>query len=69
MAIFKLTSADDTIVLIVRGKCISCVRNIAASNAGPEGPRTWMDPARSTCELVRENDAPELITRSVKHDD
>ena len=69
MAIFKLTAYDDSIVIVLAAKCLSCARNIAANAAGPEGPRMWLDPAKSTCEVLRENMAPQIITRSIKNDE
>lgn len=51
MAIFRLQHA--TVTLTVRAVCFTCARNLAADNAGPEGPRAWRDPTRSTIEYVR----------------
>ena len=69
MAIFKLTAHDDSIVLVLAAKCLSCARNIAANGAGVEGPRMWLDPSKSTCELMRDNMTPQIIVRSTKNDD
>lgn len=64
MAIFLVTCGH--LRAVVRAKCITCARNIAADNAGPEGPRVWRDPATSKVTLVRESDAPGLIFKGVK---
>lgn len=53
MPIFKLTAPDAGLVLHVRARCISCARDVAASDPGPEGPRPWRDPVQSSVELVR----------------
>lgn len=66
MAIFQLTHAGISVV--VRAKCLTCARGIAADNAGPEGPRVWRDGTMSTCELVRDTDKPGLILRSENND-
>lgn len=46
MGIFELKS--KTITLVLRAKCLTCARNLAAENAGDEGPRVWRDPGMST---------------------
>lgn len=43
MAYFLLTK--DQHACIVSAKCISCARNIAAAEAGPEGPLVWREAA------------------------
>lgn len=50
MAIFTLTHAGITLTL--RARCITCARNHAADNAGPEGPRVWRDNSMSTLTVL-----------------
>lgn len=51
MGIFKVST--DGGYVIVRARCISCARGIAADNAGSEGPRIWRDYTKSTVQLIR----------------
>lgn len=53
MAIFKLKHAGVT--LTIRAACVTCARNVAATNAGQEGPRAWRDSTLSSLEVVRNN--------------
>ena len=66
MALFKLTSYDSKIVLLVFAKCITCARNLAADCAGAEGTAIWRNPAKSTVEVLREPHAAQIIIRSEK---
>lgn len=52
MPIFKLIAPTAGLELHIRARCISCARDVAASDPGPEGPRTWRDSAQSSVELV-----------------
>jgi hypothetical protein len=68
MAIFKLTARNGQAV-IVRARCLSCARTVAADNAGAEGTLIWRDPEKSTVELVRPDDRPGLILRTELRND
>lgn len=71
MAMFELKTTYNgrSLTMVVRGKCITCVRNLAASAAGAEGPATWMDATRSTCELLRPDDRAGVLYRIEGDDD
>ncbi|TNF65414.1 aldehyde dehydrogenase [Streptococcus salivarius] len=62
MPIFKLFTHEG-LEVIVRAKCLTCARNLAADNAQDEGPRTWLDPNKSQIVLVRETDPPCILSR------
>lgn len=64
MAIFKLTANDGSAAMVVRARCITCARSVAAENAGDEGTAVWRDFDRSKIELVRETDRQGLIMRA-----
>jgi hypothetical protein len=64
MAIFKLVATDLNIELVVRAKCLSCARDVAAEHAGTEGTGVWRNPGQSTCELVDAGSKRGLILRS-----
>lgn len=64
MAIFLLTTRGSGQRMVVRAKCISCARAVAAENAGAEGTMVWRDPSLSSVELVRDTDKPGLILKS-----
>lgn len=63
MPIFKLTASTGQAV-VVRARCISCARTVAAENAGAEGTLLWRDPAQSTVELIRPDDKSGLILKA-----
>lgn len=63
MPIFKLTAGTGQSV-VVRARCISCARTVAAENAGAEGTLLWRDPAQSTVELIRPDDKSGLILKA-----
>jgi hypothetical protein len=67
MPIFKLTAGDGR-AMVVRARCISCARDVAAGNAGAEGTMLWRDPAQSTVELIRPDDKRGLILKAELHD-
>lgn len=72
MAIFKLTAPGGP-AMIVRARCLSCARDVAVANHGPEGTFVWRDPASSKCELLRKSAYnPEgksaLLERLDRHD-
>lgn len=64
MALFKLQAKDGSVEMVVRAKCLSCARQIAVENHGPEGTAVWRDPDQSSVELIRETDRPGLIMRT-----
>lgn len=64
MAIFKLTSVDKRLAVVVRAKCLSCAREVAVRSAGDEGTLVWRDPTRSTVELIRPDDKPGPILKT-----
>lgn len=64
MPIFKLTSLSTGKAAVVRARCISCARTVAAENAGGEGTMLWRDPAQSTVELIRPDDKSGLILKT-----
>lgn len=62
MPVFKVKARDGSIALLVRARCISCARDVAAEAAGPEGTRMWRDPELSSVELVHNPEALGLET-------
>lgn len=68
MAIFKVSLVDGTRSMVVRAKCLTCARQIAVDNHGPEGTMVWRDPAQSKVELIRETDKPGLIMKATHHE-
>ncbi|MCY1433884.1 hypothetical protein D9M71_499250 [compost metagenome] len=64
MAIFILKERGGNRAVVVRAKCTSCARTVAAENAGAEGTLLWRDSNLSSVELVREGDRPGLILKS-----
>lgn len=50
MGIMKIDTAYG--YLVVRARCITCARNIAAQNAGREGTSIWRDPTRSKISVL-----------------
>lgn len=58
MGIFELKSA--TMRLVVRAKCLTCARNLAADNAGAEGPSMWRDPGKSAATVQYNSRHPSL---------
>lgn len=64
MPLFILKSPECGVSLLVRGKCISCARNLAADAAGVEGPAVWLNGERSTIEVVRPDDRSGVLMRS-----
>lgn len=63
MALFLLKTNGGRVQAVVRGKCLTCARNIAANEAGAEGPAVWLDSGRSTIELLRPDDRPGMLLR------
>lgn len=50
MGIFELKSKTHRVV--VRARCLTCARNIAAESAREEGTRMWRDHAQSTATVL-----------------
>lgn len=68
MPIFKLTARAAGPAMVVRARCLTCARDVAAEHAGPEGTMLWRDPAQSTVELIRPDDKRGLILKAESHD-
>ena len=66
MAIFKLTSSDGKHECVVRARCLSCARIVAAEYAGEEGASVWVSRELSRVELVRPNEHATMILRSAR---
>ncbi|WP_313397133.1 hypothetical protein [Stutzerimonas nitrititolerans] len=64
MPIFKLTARETGRAAVVRARCITCARTVAADNAGAEGTMLWRDPAQSKIELIRPDDKSGLILKA-----
>lgn len=41
--------------VVLRARCITCARSMAAGAAGAEGPAYWRDPERTTCSEVTQD--------------
>ena len=67
MPIFKLT-ASSGLAMVVRARCISCARDVAAEHGGAEGTMLWRDAAQSMVELIRPDDKRGLILKAEPHD-
>ena len=67
MPIFKLKTSSG-LAMVVRARCISCARDVAAEHAGADGTMLWRDPAQSTVELIRPDDKRGLILKAESHD-
>lgn len=61
MPLFLLKTTDGRIEQVIRAKCLSCSRSVAAQNAGAEGPRVWRDPSLSTVQLIE----PDFVVQGV----
>ena len=69
MPIFMLKATGGAgCAVVVRARCITCARTVAAENAGPEGTMIWRDPAQSTVELIRPDDKRGLVLKAESHD-
>lgn len=62
-ALFLLTVTLTKQQVIVRAACLTCARDVAAENAGGEGPLVWRDPQRSSVEVLRPEDKRGLVMR------
>lgn len=52
MAIFNVSARDGSVSLIIRARCLSCARQLAADRSPAHERRLWRDPERSSVELV-----------------
>ncbi len=52
MQIVQLHAPSARLTLIVRAKCVTCARGLAAGNSQAEGPRVWRDPDLSTATVL-----------------
>lgn len=64
MAYFLLTNMPHA--AIVSAKCITCARNIAAADAGKEGPKVWREAA---VKLLTEQDPIGFVFKGVISDE
>lgn len=53
MAIFRLTARNGSVELIVRARCISCARQIAAERSPAAERVVWRDSEQSVVDLIR----------------
>lgn len=72
MAIFRLTALDGSVSMLVRARCLTCARQVATANAGPEGTKVWASREHSTVELVREpcgypNEGRSELLKRIEH--
>ena len=56
MAIFNVSARDGSVSLIIRARCISCARQLAAERSPGHERRLWRDPERSSVELIHNPD-------------
>ena len=61
MPLFLLKTTDGRIEQVIRAKCLSCSRSVAAQNAGAEGTLVWRDPSLSTVQLIE----PDFVVQGV----
>lgn len=66
MGIFEVVNKVAT--MRIRAKCLTCARNLAAENAGKEGPRIWRDPAQSTVRVIGSAEGYPLILERIEHE-
>ncbi len=52
MAIFKVSARDGSVSLVIRARCISCARQLAAERSPAHERRLWRDGDRSSIDLV-----------------
>ncbi len=55
MPLYLIETKDGKIQQVLRASSPACCRNIAASQAGGEGPTVWRDPERSTVKDINPN--------------
>lgn len=61
MPLFLLKTVDGSVEQVIRAKCMSCSRSVAAQNAKDEGPMVWRDSALSTVQLIE----PDFVVQGV----
>lgn len=52
MAIFNVSARDGSVSLVIRARCMSCARQLAADRSPVHEKRLWRDPEMSSVELV-----------------
>jgi len=64
VALYKIErlepDCDQPAAFVIRAESEAAARAVAAANCGDEGSREWLDPERSTCELL-EPDGPDGV--------
>lgn len=63
-ALFLVKTADDSVQMVVRARCLSCARQVAVDNSGTEGTEVWRNPSKSTVTVIHESGKPEAIIRA-----
>ena len=61
MPLFLLKTTDGRIEQVIRAKCLSCSRSVAAQHSGAEGTLVWRDSALSTAQLIE----PDFVVQGV----
>jgi hypothetical protein len=57
MAIFKASARDGSVSLVIRARCISCARQIAAERSPADEFALWSSPVMSGVEWVHDPEA------------
>ena len=57
MPIFRVFARDNSVSLVIRARCISCARQIAAERSPAAEFALWSDPAMSGVEWVHNPEA------------
>ncbi|WP_321291179.1 hypothetical protein [Alcaligenes phenolicus] len=52
MAVFNVSARDGSVSLVIRARCMSCARQLAADRSPVHEKRLWRDPEMSSVELV-----------------
>lgn len=68
MPIFKIQHRKSSLGMIVRARCLSCARIVAAESAGEEGPIVWRNPELSSVELVQDTGKNQIILKTESHE-
>lgn len=65
VGIFEISNRVAT--MRIRAMCLTCARNLAADNAGPEGTTIWRDPAQSTIRVIGPAEGRPAILERIDH--
>ena len=57
MAIFRVFARDNSVSLVIRARCISCARQIAAERSPSDEFALWSDSQRSGVEWISNPEA------------